>query len=81
VRLRDTVDQAFEPEPPEIAGHLGSGKRTTQERFHVRRRSRLRKPLREMGKGAERREECHHGRVAGDALAGLDSGTSSRTRT
>ena len=76
MRLRDTVDQAFEPESPEVVGHLGRGIRTTEERFHVGAEITIAEAAREMGEGAEGLEERHHARVAeaqrGDALTVLD---------
>lgn len=52
------MDQALEPESPQIVGHLGAGVGMTEERFDRGSQVVVAKAVRQMGEGAERLEEA-----------------------
>src|SRR5262245_38490041 len=53
VRVRNAMDQPLKSKAPKVVGHLGSGIRAPQERFHVRAEVVIAKAVRQMGKAGE----------------------------
>ena len=72
------MDEAFEPQPAQVVGHLRGGVRATEERFDVRAEVAVAEAARQMRKAGDGLKERHHARVAeaqrGGPLPGLDGG-------
>ena len=78
MRLRDAMDEPFEPQPAQVVGHLGGGVRAAEQRFDLGAQVAIAEAARQMGKAGEGLEERHHARVTeakrGRPLSGFERG-------
>ena len=76
VRAGHAVDEPFEAEPAEVAGHLGSGVGPAEQRFDLRTEIAIAEAADQVREAGERLAQGHHPRVPetkrGHALADLD---------
>src|SRR5258705_37526 len=63
MRLRDAMDEAFEPQPAQVIGHLGAGVGAAEERLDRWAQVAVSEAAWQMRKGRDRLEERHHARV------------------